>query len=198
MTFLIFDTSAIGAPRKWSAEPSDTFNWPRMVHIAWELYDKEGKLLESDDYIVKPDGFDITSENENMHGISYEMASENGKPLKEILEIFSEVIEKAEYVISHNLTFNQGVVGAEYYRKNLKYPFTYKECFCLMQESTWFCKLPGKQGRYKWPTLTELFMKLFGAKFEGANNAKADVLAASASFFRLLQLGQLDDMFDDE
>ena len=30
-----------------------------MVQIAWQLHDDEGKLIENQDYIIKPEGYDI-------------------------------------------------------------------------------------------------------------------------------------------
>ena len=196
--FLIFDTSANGMPRKWSAPADDTFNWPRMIHLAWEVYDNDRKLIASEDLLVKPQGWKISQDYEKRTGVSQIQAEDEGKPLKEVLETFHEVLLAANMVISHNLNFNQGVLGAEFYRNNMKHELQYKDAYCLMQESTWYCKLPGKGGRYKWPSNTELFMKLFGAKYEGANNAKADVLATSASFFRMLELGELDDIFEED
>ena len=43
--------------------------------------------------------------------------------------------------------------------------------------------LPGRYGRYKWPTLSELHVKLFGKDFEGAHGARADVGACAACYF---------------
>jgi len=61
-----------------------------------------------------------------------------------------------------------------------------------MQESTYFCKLPGKGGRYKWPTLTELHIKLFGTKFEDAHDALADTTACAKCFFKLVEIEAID------
>ena len=66
-----------------------------------------------------------------------------------------------------------------------------------MQESTWYCKIPGRGGKYKWPSLNELHAICFNQKFSPAGNARADVIAASRSFIKLMKLGQLEDMFED-
>jgi hypothetical protein len=55
---------------------TDTNNWPRCIQIAWQLHDDMGKLVEQD-YLVKPDGFN-TYDAERIHGISTELAAENG------------------------------------------------------------------------------------------------------------------------
>ena len=57
--YLIFDTETTGLPQNFNAPLSDSDNWPRMVQIAWQLHDEEGKLIENQDYIIKPEGYDI-------------------------------------------------------------------------------------------------------------------------------------------
>jgi hypothetical protein len=55
----IFDTETTGLPKRWDAPITDTDNWPRCIQIAWQLHDDMGKLIEHQDYLVKPDGFNI-------------------------------------------------------------------------------------------------------------------------------------------
>jgi DNA polymerase-3 subunit epsilon len=57
-----------------------------------------------------------------------------------------------------------------------------------MQKSTDYCKLPGRYG-YKWPTLSELHITLFGKDFEDAHNAMGDVIATENCFWKLRDLG---------
>ena len=39
---------------------------------------------------------------------------------REILEEFSKVLERVRVVSGHNVEFDYNIVGAEFYRKNLK------------------------------------------------------------------------------
>ena len=105
-------------------------------------------------------------------------------------------MNEVEYVLAHNLNFNENALAAEYLRKGISHSLFRKERFCLMQESTFFCKLPGKGGGYKWPTLTELHSIIFKKAFSPPNNARADVIAATRCFKALMMGKQLDDMFD--
>jgi len=41
--YLFFDTETTGLPRNWNAPVHNTQNWPRMVQIAWIIYDDGGK-----------------------------------------------------------------------------------------------------------------------------------------------------------
>ncbi len=57
-------------------------------------------------------------------------------------------------------------------------------------EGTEYCQLPGgRGGKFKWPTLTELYTKLFGKAFDAAHNASADVEATTRAFLELIRLG---------
>jgi hypothetical protein len=60
---------------------------------------------------------------------------------------------------------------------------------CLMTSTVAFCRLPGRFGTPKYPTLGELHKKLFGEKLEGCHRAPADVEASARCFFRLRELG---------
>ena len=79
--YLIFDTETTGLPRNWNAPITDTDNWPRCVQIAWQLHDKWGKLIIAKDYLVKPEGYDIPYDAEKIHGISTDLAFEQGVEL---------------------------------------------------------------------------------------------------------------------
>ncbi len=190
--YLFFDVETNGLPRKWKSSHTDTFNWPRVVQIAWMIYDKDQQLKEEHSYIIKPEGFEISYESERIHGITTEKAIEEGAELKEVLKKFAEAIKDATYIVAHNLNFDQNAIGAEFIRKSVDNRLFESECYCTMQESTYFCKLPGKDGRFKWPTLMELHVKLFGERFEHAHDALVDTRACAKCFFKLLAIEAID------
>ncbi len=80
--YLIFDTETTGLPQNYNAPVTDLDNWPRLVQLAWQLHDTKGKLLSAKNYIVKPEGFTIPFNSEKIHGISTQMALEQGYDLK--------------------------------------------------------------------------------------------------------------------
>ena len=184
--YLFFDCSAAGVPKSWKAPVEDTFSWPRMVHLAWEYVDQDSNILEAKDCIIKPEGFTITSESSQFHGIEHDEAVQHGHDLKTVLTEFAEKIDLADHIISFNFAFNSKVYGAECIRKDVSHRLFSSDTYCLMQETTFYTKKLGRDGRYKWPTLTELFQKVYGQKFEGANRANNDVRATSMIFFNLI------------
>jgi DNA polymerase-3 subunit alpha len=118
--YLIFDTETTGLPQNFNAPISDSDNWPRMVQIAWQLHDDEGKLIENQDYIIKPEGYDIPFNATRIHGISTKMAIEEGKDLTWVLEEFKKALGKTKVGVGHNIDFDYKIVGAEFFRKQIE------------------------------------------------------------------------------
>ena len=69
--YLFFDTETTGLPKRYNAPMDDLDNWPRLVQVAWILFDEEGKEIVSNSYIVRPEGFIIPKESSLIHGITH-------------------------------------------------------------------------------------------------------------------------------
>ena len=190
--YLFFDVSAIGKPKSWKAPKNDPFSWPRMMHLSWLMYNKDRELIDSSDDIIKPEGWEIPPAAEKKHQVTHDEAVEKGVPLKEALQRFKAAIDKAEYVVAHNMKFSEAVVTCEFHRKSLSHNLENADKYCLMQEATWYTKLPSKTGGYKWPSLQEIHAKVFEARYSNANNALGDVAATTVCFFALLDLEAIE------
>ena len=190
--YLIFDTETTGLPKRWDAPISDVDNWPRAVQIAWQLHDATGKLIEHQDYLIKPEGFNIPYDAEKVHGISTELAKEEGITNSEVLHLFKEALSKATYVVGQNVSFDINIMGAELYRAGIETTLENLPILDTCTELTAeLCKIPGgRGGRFKLPTLTELHEFLFQQPFAEAHNATADVEATTRCFFELLRIGE--------
>ncbi|MBL1408567.1 DNA polymerase III subunit alpha [Sphingobacterium faecale] len=187
--YIIFDTETTGLPKRWDAPITDVDNWPRCVQIAWQLHDELGNLIEHQDYLIKPDGFDIPFDSEKIHGISTALATENGVPLQDVLVKFNEALSKAKFVVGQNIGFDINIMGCEFYRYGVESPMASMPVLDTCTEVTAnLLKLPGgRGGRYKLPNLTELHSYLFGVPFAEAHNATADVEATTRCFFELIR-----------
>lgn len=181
---LFFDTETTGLPKDWKAPIFKLDNWPRLVQIAWELYDNDGKLIESKSEIIKPIDFEIPYEASKIHGISTSLANDLGKDINEVLENFMNCVKLSDTIIAHNLSFDEKVIASELYRINILNPFDKKEKICTMEKSTNICKIEGNYG-YKWPKLQELHQYLFDREFEEAHNAEIDIKATADCFWEL-------------
>ena len=188
--YLFFDTETSGLPTNLKAPITDFSNWPRLVQLAYLLYDSEGTMILSRETVIKPNGFIIPKGASDVHGITTELALRNGKEIKDVLSDFEDNCLKSEYLVAHNINFDSKVMGSEFLRNTSKNPIKEDSIRyrCTMTESTDFCGIEGPYG-LKWPTLSELHIKLFGEDFEGAHDALADIEATARCFWELRKRG---------
>ncbi len=187
--YLIFDTETTGLPKNFNLPYTDTENWPRCIQIAWQLHDKNGKLIEAKDFLIHPDGFNIPFQSEEIHGISTLLAEKEGITLSEMLVEFNKVLEKTQFIVGQNIGFDINVMGSEFVRMGMDTPMHDLPLLDTCTETTAnVCRLPGgRGGKFKLPTLSELHTYLFGSSFGEAHNATADVEATARSFFELVR-----------
>ena len=158
-------------------------------------------MIAHEDYLIRPDGFTIPFDSEQVHGISTALAEKQGIPLEEVLEKFHSALNQVEYVVGHNVSFDRNIMGAEYLRSGLTDALAGKAVVdTCTEETASLCQLPGgRGGKFKLPTLSELYHFLFQESFEEAHNATADVEATSRVFLELLRQDQLHpDAFDNQ
>lgn len=190
--YLIFDTETTGLPKRWDATVTDTANWPRAVQIAWQLHDEMGRLLDHQDYLITPDGYNVPYEAEQVHGISTELAAQQGLPMAEVLKRFNQALEKSVFIVGQNIGFDVNIMGCEFHRLAMQTNLLHLPVLDTCTETTAeLLKLPGgRGGKFKLPTLTELHEYLFKEPFAEAHNATADVEATARCFFELIRQGE--------
>jgi DNA polymerase-3 subunit epsilon len=182
---LFFDTETTGVPKNYDAPISEVNNWPRLVQLAYIKADWDGNVIDSGDFIIKPDGFKIPIESSKIHGITDEVAVHSGIGLIEVLELLHIEIEAAALLVAHNVKFDKKIIAAEFFRSGINCSILRKPTICTMESSTNFCALPG----YKWPKLSELYKKLFGEEFQEQHNARNDIFATYKCFWELNKRG---------
>jgi len=187
--YLIFDTETTGLPKRWDAPLNDSDNWPRCIQIAWQIHDEVGQLVAHEDYLIQPNGFTIPFESEQVHGISTRLADTNGVDLVTVLEKFAAAIDQVSFVVGHNVSFDRNIMGAEFLRSGLTDALDQKPMVdTCTEETALLCQLPGgRGGKFKLPTLSELYSFLFQSSFAEAHNATADVEATARVFLELLR-----------
>jgi DNA polymerase III epsilon subunit-like protein len=188
--YLFFDTETTGLPINWKAPVTDLNNWPRLVQLAFLLYDDDGNRISSGDFIIKPDGFTIPKDASNIHGITTERAIREGLPITFVLQEFDKFIQQSTCLVAHNMSFDEKIVGSEFIRNAVPNSFSAKEKICTMKSTTDYCAIKGYYGN-KWPKLSELYYKLFQSDFEEAHNAAADINATAKCFWELKRIGKI-------
>ena len=194
--FIVFDTETTGLPKNWNAPVSDSDNWPRCIQLAWQLHDDNGKLINNKSFLIKPVDYDIPYESEKVHGISTELAKQDGVDLSDVIDKFLFDLDKAKYLVGHNVKFDINIIAAELYRLGIVSKFSDLKVIDTCTETTAnLCKIKGgRAGKFKYPTLIELYDFLFNDSFDQAHNASADVEATARSFFELIRSNILSNI----
>lgn len=199
---LILDTETSGLPADFKAAPSHDNNWPHLVQLAWQCYTPDGELVEEYCQIVKPDGWIIAAEAERTHGISQEAATELGISIESAIKSLMLRLNSCNLIVCHNTGFDKPVVLSEFLRLKNKYPSMQDSAywieqvpfFCTMLSTTSLLRIPHpneyfrNKGQFKWPSLDELHMHLFGSEIaerEEFHDALIDVKATAKCYFHL-------------
>jgi DNA polymerase III epsilon subunit-like protein len=211
--FLFFDVETTGLLRakKNDIDFRKSEQFPFVVQISWELhrYEKDTYTnISSADYIIRPENYTITDESSKIHGITHQMAIEKGVLAKDVYKHFiADLIKQPDTIlVCHNIEFDVTILFYHIYKMyktefssflNKKLP-----CVCTMLDSTEYCKLPvvskypnstkPLKDPYKYPKLSELYIKLFGEEPKGQlHNSKYDVECTIECFKTLMNLGLL-------
>lgn len=160
--------------------------FPRIVQFSWGIYDQNGLCQEMHDFLIKPDGW-VMNESDQIHGINIDKADKEGVPIKEALIAYKNSLEKCSKLVCHNLNFDLRVVLSEFIRSNLE--INTVPTYCTMVESTNLCRRPPyKNGRWKWPSLAELYATCFQEKIDNQHNSYYDVINCAKCYFELLKI----------
>ena len=97
--FLFFDTETTGVSRN-----------SYLVQLAWILTNDCGEVISKNEFIVKPDGYEIPYRASAIHGITTSVALKDGEDLDMVLKDFTEDADKAAYIVGHNISFDLAII----------------------------------------------------------------------------------------
>lgn len=188
---MFFDTETTGKPKDYKRPMSDVENFPRLVQLGFIVTTDDGDVLHENEAIIKPDGYEIPEAASAIHGITNQRALEEGVPISLVLSEFLFWLNLSDEVIGHNIQFDVNVVGAECWRIYSGNPFLGKKETCTMKSSTDFCAIPSpfKVGTNKYPTLAELYRKLFNEDMGAAHTALQDIQNTMKCYGALVERG---------
>ena len=184
-----FDCETTGVPEKGMKWDVDFLQFPRPVTMAWAFGDTERHE------IIRPQGWDIPTETVAIHGITTEQADKEGKPFVEVVTEFLNDAEKYPLICAHNVYFDTSIIKAaimalcpELADKAESALFKGKR-IDTMRKTIKFVGARKENGSGKFPTLEELFAKLFDGATFPAHNALEDVRALRKCLPPLVEMG---------
>ena len=170
MRILFFDTETNGLPKSRYGTPQDLANWPRVIQIAWQIWEfNEGTdpvKIDSLTFLIKPD-YDLVwnTGSEEIHKISKNVALLHGEPGINVFTSFYSALKKSDVAVAHNLAFDKPVVLAELLRSKLDISAWPSIEYCTCLNTKELVKLPAKYPKawdpYKLPKLPELYSFLY-------------------------------------
>lgn len=176
----VFDTETTDLP-KFKSPPHDPAQ-PHITQLAGILYDSSWRQVGCMNFLIRREGWTINPVAAQLTGITDEMCDTYGVPLDTAFAVFMRLVNSAEVCVAHNFAFDKLLTEVAAHR--VAHPPIWHEnrrTCCTMLKFTNVCRLPGKFG-FKWPKLQELHKHLFGAEFESAHDALADVAATGRCF----------------
>ncbi len=189
MIIMPFDTETNSIP-DWNM-PSENPNQPHMVQLAAALVDSvTGDVLEKIDVIIKPEGWEITQETIDIHGITMERAMAEGIPEVSALHMLMVMWRKCHKRTAFNTTFDNRIVRIAQKRYFQKDSDTHMELMRSWQEdkALYYCTMQGARkamGMKKPPTLSEAYLHFTGKEHVNAHQAMADTMACLEIYFAL-------------
>lgn len=187
---ILFDTETTGLPQKLL--PASHANQARIVQLAALLVDNELNEIAGFRTLIKPDGWTrIDPRAQEAHGISIEDCQKRGVGGKTALAMYSELAEKSDVAVAHNIAFDKQLISIETEYHKMNNPLIAMQSqFCTMLHSTNVCKLWGKiPGQFKWPKLKEAYKHFYGCEPEMQHDAFGDIKATLAVLRKLDALG---------
>ena len=184
MKIAVYDTETTGfVPKRVQVSTDTAHLFPHAVQLSYVMFETDtNTVLKTVDHIIRlPTDIPINEESVKIHGITREISTEKGVDICQALTEFFLDMKEVDLLIAHNFEFDWAVVQVECCRHGIELPSELPPIYCTMKETTAFCKLPSqfkkKNDEFKWPTLFELYVKLFNEVPEKMHNSLYDVYA---------------------
>jgi len=189
--YLVLDTETTGLIQKHKPG-NDLYELPRILQIAWLLFDSEGKLIKNHNRIIhhcQP----IPATSTRIHGIDSAVIQQNGEPPHDVWADFFMDLENCDYLVAHNIDFDIQVIQGELKRQKINNPFAGKKMICTMKEGKKSCRIPAEDGNgFRYPDLEELYKIIFhgrltGPTITGLHDAFVDASVTAKIFLKMLE-----------
>lgn len=146
-------------------KPADADGQPRMAELAIIYLNDKLEIEREYQAYVKPDGWAMAAEATAINGLTTEFLIENGKPVAEILAVYSEAITEGRAIVAFNAQHDCKTLRAELRRAGMPDLFEQTRNVCVMRKANGhILKKGGKKG---WPSMQEAreFLQASGSEW---------------------------------
>jgi DNA polymerase III subunit epsilon len=185
--YCVFDVETNGLPRY--DLPADDPSQPRLASITMLLCGPapDIELVSEHNYYVKPDGWTMSEEVSKVNGITTELLEENGVPVREVLDFWSDRVRDQYVAVAYNSQFDTKIVRGELRRAGMDDLFEQTKSVCAMR-STKGLTIPKASGKGGFPKLSDTYLHLFKEPLAGAHGSSADAHACLRIFRELVRM----------
>jgi len=174
LNYIAFDFETSGLPKgrkPLNLETLGQYDTCRAVSLSAARFSSRGRLIDTFDAMVYPDGFEISPGSVAIHGITEDMARSKGRSFVQVFTDFMTFIgPRTTTMVAHNAKFDVSVLRSEMMRHNIDNSLIDNLQFC--------CTLELYRERFLKPIkLGVLYEEIFGEQFENAHNSLADCIA---------------------
>ena len=126
MQYIAFDFETSGLPKGRRNVPvtSETvggYDTCRAVSLSAARFSQRGRLIDTFDAMITPTDFTISQGSIDIHGITQEKATKEGRPFVEVFLDFVKFIgPRTKTIVAHNAAFDVGVLRSEMIRNSIK------------------------------------------------------------------------------
>lgn len=195
----VYDTETTGLP-DWK-QPSEAEHQPHLTDLCYLLFSKEGELIESMDALIRPDGWVIPQDVEELTGLSTDFLTINGIPEREALAMFGRINKQADVRVAHNANFDERIMRigiSRYFGKDVADKFKEKPIYCTANATKNIVKCPPTEAMlnsrfrntFKTPNMQEALSFFCPGEVIGqAHRARPDAEACAKVFFAMQARG---------
>jgi DNA polymerase III epsilon subunit-like protein len=174
MQYIAFDFETSGLPKGRKPVTQETlgqYDTCRAVSLSAARFSSKGRLVDTFDAMVYPEGFEISPGSVAIHGITDDMAKSKGRSFVQVFTDFMTFIgPRTKTLIAHNAKFDVSVLHSEMIRHRID--------LSLIENINFRCTLELYRERFLKPIrLGVLYEEIFGEQFENAHNSLADCIA---------------------
>lgn len=192
---LIFDTETTGLiPNRIDS----LANCPYLLQLSFIIFNFNTRSIDKiyNEYVQIPN--DINYDEEKIYqitGITREKCNHVGKPISDVLSEFYEAYTQVDGVVAHNINFDRKIILIELMRNKLDDKYSMfnmilekkEECTMLLSRNLCNITAINKNGQsyVKYPTLSELYTRLFNVVPTNLHNACMDTIYCMRCYLKL-------------